>query len=213
VVTVDPDLGLVRVERMAGAWGAGRILNHKTAESQMRGGGMMGIGQALLEGSATDPNAARLLNPGLNEYLIPTHADAPPISVTFIEEHDPYISPLGSMGIGGLPVVGAAAAIANAVFHATGTPHPPPADHARRPHMSRLERLPRRSDRPLDVHAAARGGVRDDLPGRGGQRVKGGAPGARARTARLRGSGIPGREPVPTGLAAGGRRQGETVNA
>ena len=120
VVTVDPDLGLVRVERMAGAWGAGRILNHKTAESQMRGGGMMGIGQALLEGSATDPNAARLLNPGLNEYLIPTHADAPPISVTFIEEHDPYISPLGSKGIGELPVVGAAAAIANAVFHATG---------------------------------------------------------------------------------------------
>lgn len=89
MVTVDPDLGLVRVERMAGAWGAGRILNHKTAENQMRGGGMMGIGQALLEGSATDPNTARLLNPGLNEYLIPTHADAPPISVTFIEEHDP----------------------------------------------------------------------------------------------------------------------------
>jgi xanthine dehydrogenase YagR molybdenum-binding subunit len=84
----------------------------------MRGGGMMGIGQALLEGSATDPNTARLLNSGLNEYLIPTHADAPPISVTFIEEHDPYISPLGSKGIGELSVVGAAAAIANAVFHA-----------------------------------------------------------------------------------------------
>jgi xanthine dehydrogenase YagR molybdenum-binding subunit len=120
VVTVDPDLGLVRVERMAGAWAAGRILNPKTAENQMRGGGIMGIGQALLEGSATDPATARLLNPGLNEYLIPTHADAPPINVTFIEEHDPRISPLGSKGIGELPVVGAAPAIANAVFHATG---------------------------------------------------------------------------------------------
>lgn len=120
MVTVDPDLGLVRVERMAGAWAAGRILNPKTAENQMRGGGIMGIGQALLEGSATDPATARLLNPGLNEYLIPTHADAPPINVTFIEEHDPDISPLGSKGIGELPVVGAAPAIANAVSHATG---------------------------------------------------------------------------------------------
>ena len=62
---------------------AGRILNPKTAENQMRGGGIMGIGQALLEGSATDPATARLVNPGLNKYLIAIHADAPPISVTF----------------------------------------------------------------------------------------------------------------------------------
>jgi xanthine dehydrogenase YagR molybdenum-binding subunit len=119
-VTVDPDLGLVRVERMSGAWGAGRILNRKTAENQMRGGAVMGIGQALLEASATDPATARLLNPGLNEYLIATHADTPPIDVIFVDEHDPDISPLGSKGIGELPVVGAAAAIANAVYHATG---------------------------------------------------------------------------------------------
>jgi xanthine dehydrogenase YagR molybdenum-binding subunit len=120
VVTVDPDLGLVRVERMSGAWGAGRILNRKTAANQMRGGAVMGIGQALLEASATDQHTARLLNPGLNEYLIATHADAPPIDVTFVEEHDPDISPLGSKGIGELAVVGVAPAIANAVFHATG---------------------------------------------------------------------------------------------
>lgn len=62
---------------------AGRILNPKTAENQMRGGGIMGIGQALLEGSATDPATARLVNPGLNKYLIAIHADAPPISVIF----------------------------------------------------------------------------------------------------------------------------------
>jgi xanthine dehydrogenase YagR molybdenum-binding subunit len=119
-VTVDPDLGLVRVEQMSGAWGAGRILNRKTAESQMRGGGIMGIGQALLEATATDPHTARLLNSGLNEYLIATHADAPPIDVAFIDEHDPEISPLGSKGIGELGVIGVAPAIANAVFHATG---------------------------------------------------------------------------------------------
>jgi xanthine dehydrogenase YagR molybdenum-binding subunit len=105
---------------MSGAWGAGRILNRKTAESQMRGGGVMGIGQALLEASTTDRRTARLLNPGLNEYLIPTHADAPPIDVTFVEEHDTEINPLGVKGIGELAVIGAAPAIANAVFHATG---------------------------------------------------------------------------------------------
>jgi xanthine dehydrogenase YagR molybdenum-binding subunit len=120
VVTVDPDIGLVRVLRMSGAWGAGRILNRKTAESQMRGGGVMGIGQALLETSAVDRRTARLMNPGLNEYLFPTHADVPQIDITFVDEDDPEINPLGAKGIGELGVVGAAPAIANAVFHATG---------------------------------------------------------------------------------------------
>jgi len=120
VVTVDPDLGLVRVVRMSGAWGAGRILNRKTAESQMRGGGVMGIGQALLETSAVDRRHARLLNRGLNEYLIPTHADVPDIDITFLDEQDLEINPLGAKGIGELGVVGVAPAIANAVYHATG---------------------------------------------------------------------------------------------
>ena len=120
VVTVDPDLGLVRVVRMSGAWGAGRILNRKTAESQMRGGGVMGIGQALLETSAVDRRSARLLNRGLNEYLIPTHADVPEIDIAFVEEQDLEINPLGAKGIGELGVVGVAPAVANAVFHATG---------------------------------------------------------------------------------------------
>jgi len=120
MVSVDPDLGLVRVERMSGAWGAGRIINRRTAESQMRGGGVMGIGQALLEASATDRHTARLLNPGLNEYLVPTHADVPPIDVTFVDEEDFEINPLGVKGIAELGVIGVAPAIANAVFHATG---------------------------------------------------------------------------------------------
>jgi xanthine dehydrogenase YagR molybdenum-binding subunit len=120
MVTVDPDFGMVRVARLSGAWGAGRILNRKTAESQMRGGGVMGIGQALLEASVTDRETARLLNPGLNEYLVPTHADVPPIDVTFVDEHDSEINPLGVKGIAELGVIGVAPAIANAVFHATG---------------------------------------------------------------------------------------------
>jgi xanthine dehydrogenase YagR molybdenum-binding subunit len=120
MVTVDPDFGLVRVARLSGAWGAGRILNRKTAESQMRGGGVMGIGQALLEATATDRQTARLLNPGLNEYLVPTHADVPPIDVNFIDEADSEINLLGVKGIAELGVIGVAPAIANAVFHATG---------------------------------------------------------------------------------------------
>jgi xanthine dehydrogenase YagR molybdenum-binding subunit len=119
MVTVDPDFGMVRVARLSGAWSAGRILNRKTAESQMRGGGVMGIGQALLEASVTDRETARLLNPGLNEYLVPTHADVPPIDVTFVDEHDSEINPLGVKGIAELGVIGVAPAIANAVFHAT----------------------------------------------------------------------------------------------
>ena len=80
----------------------------------------MGIGQALMETSAVDRRSARLLNRGLNEYLIPTHADVPEIDITFVEEEDLEINPLGAKGIGELGVVGVAPAIANAVFHATG---------------------------------------------------------------------------------------------
>lgn len=120
VVTVHPDFGLVRVRRLAGAFAAGRILNEMTAASQMRGGAIMGIGQALLEATSTDRQTARILNPGLNEYLVPAHADVPPIDVAFIEERDENINVLGVKGIGELPVSGVAPAIANAVHHATG---------------------------------------------------------------------------------------------
>ncbi len=120
VITVDPDFGLVRVVQMSGAWGAGRILNRKTAESQMRGRAVMGIGQALLEASVVDRRTARLVNPGLNEYLVPTHADVPIIDVSFVDEDDHEVNPLGVKGIGELGVLGVAPAIADAVFHATG---------------------------------------------------------------------------------------------
>jgi xanthine dehydrogenase YagR molybdenum-binding subunit len=120
IVGVQPEFGLVRVRRLAGAFAAGRILNEKTAASQMRGGAVMGIGQALLEATTTDRETARILNPGLNEYLVPTHADVPPIDVAFIEERDENINVLGVKGIGELPVSGVAPAIASAVHHATG---------------------------------------------------------------------------------------------
>ncbi|MBV8221522.1 MAG: xanthine dehydrogenase family protein molybdopterin-binding subunit [Solirubrobacterales bacterium] len=120
IVGVRPQLGLVRVRRLAGAFAAGRILNEKTAASQMRGGAIIGIGQALLEATTTDRETARILNPGLNEYLIPAHADVPLIDIAFIEEHDENINVLGVKGIGELPVSGVAPAIANAVHHATG---------------------------------------------------------------------------------------------
>ena len=120
VVAVHPDFGLVRVRRLAGAFAAGRILNEKTAASQMRGGAIMGIGQALLEATSTDGQTARILNPGLNEYLVPAHADVPLIDVAFIKERDENINVLGVKGIGELPVSGFTPAIANAVHHATG---------------------------------------------------------------------------------------------
>ena len=108
------------MRRLAGAFAAGRILNAKTAASQMRGGAVMGIGQALLEATTTDRETARILNPGLNEYLVPTHADVPPIDVAFIEERDDNINVLGVKGIGELACVGSRPAIASAVHHATG---------------------------------------------------------------------------------------------
>jgi xanthine dehydrogenase YagR molybdenum-binding subunit len=120
IVGVHPEFGLVRVRRLAGAFAAGRILNEKTAASQMRGGGIMGIGQALLEATTTDRETARILNPGLNEYLVPSHADVPVIDIAFIEERDENINVLGVKGIGELPVSGVAPAIASAVHHATG---------------------------------------------------------------------------------------------
>ncbi len=120
VIAVDPDFGLIRVRRLAGAFAAGRILNGKTAASQIRGGAIMGIGQALLEATTTDRTTARILNPGLNEYLIPAHADVPVIDVAFVEDRDDQINVLGVKGLGELPATGVAPAIANAVHHATG---------------------------------------------------------------------------------------------
>jgi xanthine dehydrogenase YagR molybdenum-binding subunit len=120
-VAVDPDLGETRVRRIVGAYGAGRIVNPKTTRSQCIGGMIGGIGMALMEHSVVDARNGRVPNANFAEYAVPVHADAPPImDVIFVEEHDPYVNPLGVKGVGEIAMVGVAPAITNAIFHATG---------------------------------------------------------------------------------------------
>lgn len=120
-VAVDPDLGETRVRRIVGAYGAGRIVNPKTSRSQCIGGMIGGIGMALMEHSVVDARNGRVANANLAEYAVPVHADAPPVmDVIFVAEHDPHVNPLGVKGLAELSIVGVAAAVANAVFHATG---------------------------------------------------------------------------------------------
>jgi xanthine dehydrogenase YagR molybdenum-binding subunit len=119
-VRVDPALGEVRVTRYVAAFAAGRILNAKTARSQMIGGIVYGLGMALTEETAVDAGTGRIVNANLAEYLVPVHADVPKIEIILVDEQDPHVNPLGIKGIGELPMVGAAAAVANAVYHATG---------------------------------------------------------------------------------------------
>jgi xanthine dehydrogenase YagR molybdenum-binding subunit len=120
-VAVDPDLCQTRVRRIVGAYGAGRIVNPKMGRSQCIGGMMGGIGMALMEHSVVDVRNGRVPNANLAEYAVPVIADAPPLmDVTFVEEYDPHVNPLGVKGLGEIAIVGVASAISNAVFHATG---------------------------------------------------------------------------------------------
>jgi xanthine dehydrogenase YagR molybdenum-binding subunit len=118
-VRVDPDLGLVRVARVVSAVDGGRILNEKTATSQIIGGTVGGIGMALLEETVTDPTSGRIANANLGDYLVPVNADVPDLEVFFVGEPDRF-NPIGVKGLGEVGLVGMAAAIANGVFHATG---------------------------------------------------------------------------------------------
>jgi xanthine dehydrogenase YagR molybdenum-binding subunit len=119
-VEVDPDFGTVRVSRFVGAYSGGVILNPKTARSQMIGGIIFGISMALHEQTVTDHNLNCIINNNLAEYNLPVHADIANLEPFFVEEHDPIINTLGVKGIGELGITGAAAAIANAVYNATG---------------------------------------------------------------------------------------------
>ena len=119
-VQVDPDLGEVRVTRYVGAFGAGRILNAQTARSQLIGGVVWGLGMALTEETHLHPKLGRIANADLAEYHVPVNADVPSLDVFFVDEDDPYVNPLGIKGIGEIGTIGAAAAVANAVYHATG---------------------------------------------------------------------------------------------
>ncbi|WP_173057097.1 xanthine dehydrogenase family protein molybdopterin-binding subunit [Phytohabitans houttuyneae] len=119
-VAVDPELGLVRVRRLGGAFAPGRVLNPKTARSQLMGGMLWGMGQALLEGNRMDPRQGRWSATSLGDYLVPVNADAPDVTIHLVEVHDEVVGPLGAKGVGEIGQVGVAAAIANAVYHATG---------------------------------------------------------------------------------------------
>jgi|RhiMetdeSRZDD1v2_1073273.scaffolds.fasta_scaffold104293_2 xanthine dehydrogenase YagR molybdenum-binding subunit len=119
-VRVDPDLGVVRLNRFVGAYDAGRIINPKTARSQAIGGIIWGTGQALLEQSETDPVSGQFINRNYSGYLVPTNADIPELYVLFVGDFDEEASPLGAKGLGELTAVSVAPAIANAVYHATG---------------------------------------------------------------------------------------------
>lgn len=119
-VRVDADLGTVRVTRWVSVIGAGRILNAKTARSQIIGGAVFGIGSVLMEATERDPHFARYTNSDLAGYHIPVNADIPAMTVEFVEEHDPFINAMGVKGIGEIATVGVGAAVANAIFHATG---------------------------------------------------------------------------------------------
>jgi xanthine dehydrogenase YagR molybdenum-binding subunit len=119
-VKVDEQIGIIRVTRVVNAVAAGRILNTKTAHSQIMGSVVWGIGMALHEETLFDHRFGRVMNANIAEYHVPVNADVHDIDVIFVDEPDDIINPLGIKGLGEIGIVGVAAAIANAVYHATG---------------------------------------------------------------------------------------------
>ena len=119
-VHVDPELGVIRVERIVGSYGIGRLLNQKTGHSQLMGGIVWGVGMALMEKTEIDARYGRAVNGNLAEYHVPVNADIGSIDIIVVDEDDQHINSLGAKGIGEIGITGVAAAIANAVYHATG---------------------------------------------------------------------------------------------
>lgn len=116
---VSERTGEVRISRWVGVFDTGRIINPKTAHSQFRGGIIMGIGMALTEETLFDERSGRIANPSLAEYHVPVNADIPNIETYFLDIPDPH-TPLGAHGVGEIGITGVAAAVANAIYHATG---------------------------------------------------------------------------------------------
>jgi xanthine dehydrogenase YagR molybdenum-binding subunit len=119
-VKIDEQLGVIRVTRLVSAVAAGRILNVKTATSQIMGGVIWGIGMALHEATQFDHRFGRIMNANYTDYHMPVNADVRDIKVIFVDEKDDLINPLGIKGVGEIGIVSVASAIANAVYHATG---------------------------------------------------------------------------------------------
>ncbi|HYH30027.1 MAG TPA: molybdopterin cofactor-binding domain-containing protein [Pseudonocardia sp.] len=119
-VAVDEDTGEIRVTRWVAVFDVGRVINAKTAVSQLCGGIVMGIGAALTEETLVDPRTGRIMNAGLADYHVPVQADVPAIDVSYLDEPDPT-TPLGLLGVGEVGITGVAAAVANAVHHGTAS--------------------------------------------------------------------------------------------
>jgi xanthine dehydrogenase YagR molybdenum-binding subunit len=117
---VDVDTGEIRVPRLIGVFAAGRIINPRTARSQFLGGMTMGLSMALHENSVFDDRLGQVVNHDLAEYHISVNADVTAMEAYWLDEHDPYVNAMGSKGIGEIGITGTAAAVANAVWHATG---------------------------------------------------------------------------------------------
>ena len=120
-VKVDPDFGQVRVTRLVGAFAAGTVVNPRLVQSQYYGGMIWGVSFALHEAAITDKRSGRLMNPNLGEYHIPVNADVPSVEAIIVDERDIHVNALGIKGVGEIGVTGTVGAIANAVWHATGT--------------------------------------------------------------------------------------------
>jgi len=118
-VRVNTVTGETRVSRFLGSFDCGRILNPKTAASQFRGGIIMGLGLALMEETQFDERKGRVMNPSLAEYHVPVHLDVPMIDVIWTDIPDPH-APMGAHGVGEIGITGVGAAVANAVYNATG---------------------------------------------------------------------------------------------
>jgi xanthine dehydrogenase YagR molybdenum-binding subunit len=119
-VGVDPVTCEVRMRRMLGVFAAGRILNHKTARSQLTGGMIWGVASALTEGNAVDPRYGSLINQDLASYLVPVQADIGELDAVMLDEVDDKANPMGIKGVGELGISGAGAAVANAIYNAVG---------------------------------------------------------------------------------------------
>ena len=119
-VTWRPEIARLRVSRVVSVIDAGRILNPLAARNQIEGAVVMGIGMALLEGTEYDPQNGAPINASLADYMVATNADVPALEVHFVEVPDLNLNTLGARGVGEIGLAGAAAAITNAVYHATG---------------------------------------------------------------------------------------------
>ncbi|MGH2563831.1 MAG: xanthine dehydrogenase family protein molybdopterin-binding subunit, partial [Ginsengibacter sp.] len=119
-VLVHPATGVITVDKVVSAIDAGTIVNEPTARSQVIGGVVGGIGMALMEGGVIDNRYGKLVNNNFAEYHVPVNKDVPYIEVLFVNKPDPYLNPIGSKGIGEVTMIGFPAAVANAVYHATG---------------------------------------------------------------------------------------------